>query len=104
MSAITARVATTALRAPLQRPAFSTSARLRVEKGPAGSNNNNHSSGKNKPDDVEMPAFNLAHITTRPLTRRLLIAGICVLASVEAYGWYNFGPKILGWDKGEEGK
>lgn len=112
MSTIPARIATTALRAPLQRPAFSTSARLRFS-APAGSSSNNNSSSqnktndhgsKNKPNDVEMPVFNLGHITTKPLTRRLLIAGFCVLASIEAYGWFNFGPKILGWERGEEGR
>ncbi|KAF6821484.1 hypothetical protein CPLU01_12466 [Colletotrichum plurivorum] len=102
MSTIPARIATTALRAPLQRPGFSTSARLRFS-APAGSSPKNNGS-KNKPDDVEMPAFNLGHITTKPLTRRLLIATFCVLASIEAYGWFNFGPKILGWEKREDRK
>ncbi|KAE9576012.1 hypothetical protein CGCF415_v003264 [Colletotrichum fructicola] len=96
MSPMAARITNMALRTPLRSPysAFSTTARSRAGAG--------KSTNGSKPDDVEIPAFNIRHITSSPRARFWLISGFCVLASIEGYGWYNFGPKILGWEKGEE--
>ncbi|WYZ37945.1 hypothetical protein EsH8_II_001451 [Colletotrichum jinshuiense] len=97
---MTARIATKAFRAPLQHSAFSTTARYRAVGAAPGKNTGggkiNNKAGESP---VEIPAFNLRHITSNPRTRSWLIAGFCVIASIEAYGWFNFGPKILGWEE-----
>ncbi|KAF9876292.1 hypothetical protein CkaCkLH20_06235 [Colletotrichum karsti] len=87
---------TAALRVPLRRSAFSTATARRA--GPAKNANNNN----NKPDDIEIPAFNIKHITSSRRARFWLISLFWVFASIEGYGWYNFGPKILGWEKEKE--
>ncbi|KAK1728680.1 uncharacterized protein BDZ83DRAFT_749078 [Colletotrichum acutatum] len=114
MSAATGRIATRTLvlpaglrGRPLQRAAFSTSP-YRTAGGTAQSKNGNTNANINGnkaggEDPLEIPAFNLRHISSSPRARFWLITGFCVIASVEMYGWYNFGPKILGWEgKGED--
>ncbi|KAI3529300.1 hypothetical protein CSPX01_15615 [Colletotrichum filicis] len=116
MSASTVRIATRTLvlpaglrGRPLQRAAFSTSPSWTAGGTAQGKNNsssNNVNGNSNKiggEDPIEIPAFNLRHISSSPRARFWLITGFCVIASVEMYGWYNFGPKILGWEgKGED--
>ncbi|EXF82048.1 hypothetical protein CFIO01_00562 [Colletotrichum fioriniae PJ7] len=115
MSAATTRIATRALilpgglrSRPLQRAAFSTTpyrtAGGTVQGKNSSSNNVNGNSNKAGGEDpIEIPAFNLRHISSSPRARFWLVTGFCVIASVEMYGWYNFGPKILGWEgKGED--
>ncbi|KAK1984161.1 hypothetical protein LZ30DRAFT_748101 [Colletotrichum cereale] len=106
MYAATARIASKTFTAPLQRAAFSTTP-SRTAAGPApgkknnaSNNNNNNKSGESP---IEVPVFDLRHITSSPRVRFLLIAGFCVVGSVEMYGWYNFGPKILGWEEAGKG-
>ncbi|OHW97364.1 rep helicase [Colletotrichum incanum] len=48
---------------------------------------------------IDVPVFNLRHITSSPRARFWLTTGLCVIGGVEMYGWYNFGPRILGWEK-----
>ncbi|KAK1991117.1 hypothetical protein LX36DRAFT_663610 [Colletotrichum falcatum] len=107
-----AGIAGRALAARLPRAAFSTAPSRRAAAGPTpGKNNgvsskhddnNNDNNNKSGEGSVEVPVFNLGHITSSPRGRFWLRAGLCVLASVEMYGWYNFGPKLLGRDKEEE--
>ncbi|GJC91009.1 hypothetical protein ColLi_13847 [Colletotrichum liriopes] len=101
MSAVTARTATRTFAAPLQRAAFSV-APSRAAAGPTPGENN---FGSKKPGEspVEIPVFNLRHITSSPRARFWLIAGFCVIGGVEMYGWYNFGPRILGWEEERKG-
>lgn len=49
------------------------------------------------------PSF-FKRLGATPCTRVFLIGCFVVLASVETLGWFNFGPKILGWDKSGEEK
>ncbi|KAK1634501.1 hypothetical protein BDP81DRAFT_408285 [Colletotrichum phormii] len=113
MFAATARIMTrplglpAGLRArPLQRTAFSTTPFRTTGGTTSGKNSGNvngNKSGSGGGDPIEIPAFNLRHITSSPRARFWLITGFCVIASVEMYGWYNFGPKILGWEgKGKD--
>ncbi|KAK1589789.1 uncharacterized protein LY79DRAFT_234737 [Colletotrichum navitas] len=107
MSAATARIASRTFAAPLPRAAFSTApSRANTGGGPAPGKNNSTSNMKNnRPSGgtVEVPVFSLRHITTSSRARYWLMAGFCVLGSVEMYGWYTFGPKILGWEEGGRG-
>lgn len=106
MSATTARIATRTLVLPAglrgrppQRAAFSTTP-YQTAGTTQGKNNGSSKAGE---DPIEIPAFNLRHISSSPRARFWLVTGFCVIASVEMYGWYNFGPKILGWEgKGED--
>ncbi|KAL0941862.1 uncharacterized protein CTRU02_204625 [Colletotrichum truncatum] len=100
MSAISAaRITHTALRSPLQRSALSTTSHSRsATAGPRKNTNGN------KPEDIEIPAFSIRHVTSSPRGRFWLMSGFCVLATIEGYGWYNFGPKILRWEKTDEEK
>ncbi|KAK2049745.1 hypothetical protein LZ31DRAFT_548927 [Colletotrichum somersetense] len=105
MSTATARIASRTFATPLPRAAFSTApSRAAMAAGPAPGKDNSVSNKNNskKPGEgpVEVPVFSLGHITTSPRARFWLMAGLCVLGSVEMYGWYNFGPKILGWEEG----
>jgi hypothetical protein len=47
----------------------------------------------------QLPAFSFKHITSNPRTKRMLIGGLVVLCSIEAYGWYYFAPQVLGKKK-----
>ncbi|KAK1689281.1 hypothetical protein BDP55DRAFT_605473 [Colletotrichum godetiae] len=88
---------------PLQRIAFSTTPFRTAGGTTSGKTSNGNKSGSGGGDPIEIPVFNLRHITSSPRARFWLITGFCVIASVEMYGWYNFGPKILGWEgKGED--
>ncbi|KAK1963121.1 hypothetical protein LY78DRAFT_585374 [Colletotrichum sublineola] len=113
MFAATARITSrTFAGPPLLRAAFFTGP-SRAAVGPtpghnSGSNRNNNGSNKNnnnKPGEgpVEIPVFSLGHITSSPRARFWLMAGFCVIGCVEMYGWYNFGPKMLGWEEGRKG-
>ncbi|EFQ34441.1 hypothetical protein CGRA01v4_00136 [Colletotrichum graminicola] len=107
MSAATAGIASRTFAAPLPRAAFSTApSRAATGAGPAPGKNNSVSDMKNnRPGEgtVEIPVFSLRHITTSPRARFWLMAGFCVLGGVEVYGWYTFGPKVLGWGEGRKG-
>ncbi|TDZ58372.1 hypothetical protein CTRI78_v005430 [Colletotrichum trifolii] len=98
MSTIVASRLLSNSQAPL-RSAFSTTTRYRSTGAGPGKK-----LGDSKPEDVEIPAFNIRHVASSPRARFWLISGFCVLASIEGYGWYNFGPKILGWEKEREGR
>jgi len=50
----------------------------------------------------ELPAFSIRNIASTPRGRIYLGAGLLILCGIEGLAWYEFGPKILGWDKKEE--
>ncbi|TQN69599.1 hypothetical protein CSHISOI_05873, partial [Colletotrichum shisoi] len=52
---------------------------------------------------LHCPALDLRHITSSPRARFRLVSALCVAGSVEMYGWYTFGPRILGWEEGRKG-
>ncbi|GKT46370.1 uncharacterized protein ColSpa_06551 [Colletotrichum spaethianum] len=102
MSAATTRIAAKSFAAPQQRVAFSTTRPGAAAAGPTPGKNN-VSNNKSGESPIEIPVFNLRHITSSPRARFWLITGFCVVGSVEMYGWYNFGPKIFGWEEGRKG-
>ncbi|OHE94285.1 hypothetical protein CORC01_10445 [Colletotrichum orchidophilum] len=92
---------------PFQRSTFSTTPYRSADGTTSGRKNSINGSnagggggsGGGGEDPIEIPAFNLRHITSSPMVRFWLVTGFCVIGSVEMYGWYNFGPKILGWEE-----
>ncbi|GJC96453.1 UvrD/REP helicase [Colletotrichum higginsianum IMI 349063] len=104
-AAATARIATKVLAAPTRRAASFSTVPSRGAGGPTAGGKtrvdvNNKKSGESA---VEVPVFDLRHITSSPRARFWLISALCVAGSVEMYGWYTFGPRILGWEEGRKG-
>jgi hypothetical protein len=46
----------------------------------------------------QLPSFRISDIVSTRRGRAYLIGTLVVLATVEGIGWWNFSPKIFGWE------